>query len=106
MYAHERSLVSKHAKAPFALIGINSDKTVERAREAIEKNGLTWRSFYQGSARDNPDAISIKWNVKGWPTIILIDHKGVIRYRGHQLDDALLEKLIEDAKTARRKREA
>ena len=98
MYPHERSLVKKYAGAPFALVGVNSDKTVERARKAIADNDLNWRSFYQGSSRDNPDAISIKWNIRGWPTIFLIDHKGVIRYRGHSMDDELLDRLIADAK--------
>ena len=105
MYAHERSLVEKHAGDPFALIGVNSDETVERARKAIRENRLNWRSFYQGKAKDNPDAISIKWNVQGWPTIILIDHKGVIRYRGHRLNDGLLQKLIDDARGGRRRRD-
>ncbi len=103
MYDHERSLVKKYADAPFALIGVNSDKTIERAREAIRENNLNWRSFYQGSPRENPRAISLRWNVTGWPTLVLIDHKGVIRYRGNRLDDALLAALIEKAKRSPRR---
>jgi hypothetical protein len=100
MYPHERSLVKKHAAAPFALIGVNSDKTKERVRQAIEKNGINWRSFWQGPAGTRGE-ISTQWNVRGWPTVVLIDHKGVIRARAHSLDDDLLERLINEAKAAR-----
>jgi len=67
---------------PFALVGVNSDKTIERAKEAIEKNGLNWRSFQnQEEGREAP--ISKDWNVSGWPTIVVIDENMVVRYRGH-----------------------
>jgi len=101
MYPHERSLVKKYAKAPFALLGVNSDKKIERVKQAIEKNNISWRSFWQGAAGTG-GPISTKWNIKGWPTVVLIDHKGVIRHRGHQLREGkelkLLDELIEAAK--------
>ena len=97
MYPHERSLVKKYSKAPFALIGVNSDKKIERVKTAIEKNNISWRSFWQGAAGTG-GPISTKWNIKGWPTVVYIDHKGVIRYRAHSVDDKLLDELIEAAK--------
>ena len=39
MYPHERSLVKKYAQSPFALIGVNSDRTLERVKKAIEGEG-------------------------------------------------------------------
>ena len=45
MIPHERSLVEDLKDKPFALIGVNSDQTVERAKKAIEENKLNWRSF-------------------------------------------------------------
>ena len=36
--------------------------------------------------------ISKRWNVTGWPTIYVLDHKGVIRYkgvRGEAMDEAV-----------------
>ena len=45
-----------------------------------EKN-ISWRSFWNGP--NGPGGpISTKWNVRGWPTIYVLDNKGVIRYRG------------------------
>ena len=47
---------------------------------AIEANKITWRSFDCGE-KGPLGPIPMKWNVTGWPTMILIDAKGVIRSR-------------------------
>ena len=99
MYPHERSLVKKYAKSPFALIGVNSDKKIERVHKAIKDNNISWRSFWQGPAGTG-GPISTRWNVHGWPTVVLIDHKGIIRYRNFGLRgkaNDLLDKLISEA---------
>ena len=78
MYPHERSLVERMKDKPFALIGVNSDKK-DRVQEAIERENITWRSFWDGGNTRGPIAKS--WGVRGWPTIYVIDDKGVIRYK-------------------------
>ena len=82
MYPHERSLVEEWEDEPFALIGVNGDRTVERAQQAVEQNQLNWRSF-----QDRPEgattAISVEWALVGWPTIVVLDPGRTIRYRGH-----------------------
>jgi len=90
MYPHERSLVEEMQGKPFALLGVNSDSTLERARKAVEENDLNWRSFQNSS--EGPDgpgrAISDRWRVQGWPTIVVLDETFTIRYRGHDGDQA------------------
>jgi Thioredoxin-like len=102
MYPHERSLVKKLADKPFALIGINSDTDKEELRKAMEKENITWRSFWNGGSTQGP--ISTKWNVHGWPTLFVIDHKGVIRGKylgspGEAVLDKLIEQLVAEAET-------
>jgi hypothetical protein len=80
MYPHERSLVKRLQDEPFALIGINSDGDKEQLRERMKEENITWRSFWDGGSTNGP--IATRWNVSGWPTIYVLDHKGVIRYRG------------------------
>ena len=100
MYPHERSLVARMKDKPFALLGVNSDSK-ERLKEAIEREKITWRSWWDGGNTRGP--IATKWNVQGWPTIYVLDAKGVIRYkgvRGKKMDEAvdtLLAELEEDA---------
>src|SRR5437899_864881 len=89
MYPHERSLVKRLEGKPFALLGINSDANKEQLKPALEKENVTWRSWWDGGT-DGP--ISTRWNVQGWPTIYILDEKGVIRakdVRGEAMDEAV-----------------
>src|SRR5262245_19129033 len=89
MYPHERSLVKRLKDKPFALLGVNSDKDLNALREALIRERITWRSWLDGGT-DGP--IARAWQVRGWPTIYVLDHKGVIRHvnvEGKQLDDAV-----------------
>ncbi len=90
MYPHERSLVKKLAGKPFAILGINSDSDREKLKETLKKENITWRSWWDGGGTSGP--IASAWNVRGWPTIYVLDKKGVIRFkdvRGDDLDKAL-----------------
>ena len=100
MYPHERSLVKKLEGKPFALLGVNSDPK-DRLKQVLKKENMTWRSWWDGGNTSGP--IATKWNVSGWPTIYVLDHKGVIRYkdvREKAMDDAVdsLLKEIEQSK--------
>ena len=77
MYPHERSLVEEYQGRPFALLGVNSDnpQMLAEIEAAME---LSWRSFAAGSGGGQ---IARDWQISGWPTIILIDDRGVIRAR-------------------------
>lgn len=65
----------------------------------MAEKDLPWRSFFDGGGTDGP--ISTQWNVRGWPTVYVIDHEGVIRSRGAHGEelDALLERLIAEAES-------
>ena len=94
MYPHERSLVKRLADAPFALIGVNSDDSPEKVRAVAERENITWRSFFDGGRIGGP--IATRWGVRGWPTIYVIDAKGVIRYEGvrEEAMDAAVDALL------------
>ena len=90
MYPHERSLVKKLADKPFAIVGVNSDMDLKVLRQVVEKKDLPWPSFFDGGGVGGP--IATQWGVTGWPTVYIIDAKGVIRYknaRGDKLDAAI-----------------
>ncbi len=102
MYPHERSLVKKLADKPFALIGVNSDTNLKSLKETLEKEQITWRSFWDGGSTDGP--IATRWNVRGWPTVYLIDHEGRIigRHGRTPADDPIIEKAVQAAEEAAR----
>jgi hypothetical protein len=100
MYPHERSLVKKMEGKPFALVGVNSDRDKAELKKAMEKENITWRSFWNGGSTSGP--ISTRWAVQGWPTLYLIDHQGVIRKKwvgspgGKKLEEEI-DKLVKEA---------
>jgi len=100
MYPHERSLVKRLEGKPFALIGVNSDIDKEQLKKRMTEEKITWRSFWNGpKGTDGP--LSRAWNVRGWPTVYVLDHKGVIRFKGPRekdLDKAVDELLAEVVK--------
>ena len=79
MYPHERSLVEKHSDQ-FVILGVNSDRSRDKLVEAMKRENITWNSFYDGGGTGGP--IATRWGVRGWPTIYVLDHKGVIRFTG------------------------
>jgi RNA polymerase sigma-70 factor (ECF subfamily) len=76
---HERALVARLEDKPFAIVGVNGDVEPEALSKAIKETGILWRSFQD--KRAGQEAISVEWKVFGWPTLYLIDHRGVIRKR-------------------------
>jgi redoxin len=77
MYSHERSLVQRLQGRPFVLLGVNTDADAAALKQIQEKRQITWRSFADGPPKG---PIAALWKVRGFPTIQLIDAKGVVRY--------------------------
>jgi hypothetical protein len=103
MYPHERSLVEKFQDRPFSIIGINSDRDRAALKKTLQEERLSWRSFWDGGSTNGPIASS--WNIVGWPTLYILDHKGVIRYinlRDETKLDQALEDLVTEAEKARK----
>ena len=89
MLPHEKTLVKRLKDEPFALVGINSDGTAEELKPILARENITWRQAVDG---DTSGPWATKWNVHGWPTIYVLDAKGVIRYRdvrGEEMDKAV-----------------
>ena len=102
MYPHERSLVKKMEGKPFALIGVNSDKDLDELKKTLEEEKITWRSFWDVNTSG---PIASRWAVEGWPTLYVIDHKGVIRHKhvgspGDKKLDEEIETLLKEAESA------
>ncbi len=78
MYPHERSLVKRLADKPFVLLAVNSDEDRNEVKKVMQKNQLSWRSWWDGGSTGGP--IQTAYNVEHWPTIYVLDGEGVIRY--------------------------
>jgi hypothetical protein len=74
----------------------------------MEKEKLPWRSFNDvGKGGIGP--IATAWNLQGTPTLVLLDHKGVIRHRwvgspGEKTLDEAINRLVKEAGAEGKKR--
>lgn len=100
MLPHERSLVKEKLKGrPFSIVGVNSDSK-ERLKELVADGTALWRNF---TDEQSYGKISTAWGVRGWPTLYLIDHNGVIKHkglRGEAMEKAIME-MVEEAEKAK-----
>ncbi len=92
MYPHERSLVKRMEGKSFVLLGVNSDRDRTKLKEVLKQEKITWRSFWDGGKIGGP--IATRWNVQGWPTVYVLDHRGVIQAK--QLHGTALDKKVDE----------
>jgi thiol-disulfide isomerase/thioredoxin len=78
MVPHEKELWERHRSKPFALIGVNCGDKREAAKRTASDKGMGWPSWYDGEEIRGP--IETAYNVQQWPTVYVIDQKGVIRF--------------------------
>lgn len=91
MMPHARTLAKKYENKPVALLGVNEDQDLSEGRAAVTKARMTWPSW----ADPNGD-ISRAWKVGGYPTLYVIDQKGIIRFcLEGATEGAVLESMVE-----------
>jgi thiol-disulfide isomerase/thioredoxin len=95
----ERKLMTTFAGRPFTVIGINSGDSKENAAKAIKDNKMTWPSFFDGP--DGP--IVGRWNISSFPSVYLLDAKGVIVARNLQDDEDADDVIAAAVKAAEKK---
>ena len=90
---------------PFALIGVNINcHDPKTLKEVMDKEQLPFRSFTDTAAGEGLGVIGSAWNLFGTPTVFVLDHKGVIRYRqmgipDRRAIDGVLKELIREAES-------
>jgi len=96
MLPHERKMVEKLKDKPFSLVSISADDDKADVESFLKKEEMPWTHWYSG-----PDSGIVRdWNVRFFPTIYIIDAKGVIRgknVRGEQMEE-MVEKLLAEVK--------
>ncbi len=88
-----RNLHKRYSEEPsFMLIGISSDSDEDTWREFTVKNKMGWPQY-----RDRDRRIQRAFGIRAFPTYIVIDHEGIVRFmstgsswqRSANLDDAI-----------------
>ncbi|MEM0984068.1 MAG: TlpA disulfide reductase family protein [Planctomycetota bacterium] len=96
----ERALVESYADRPFALIGMNGDFDPILADVYTEMQDLDWPNILIGSSFA---PIVRRYGFNAWPTFMIIDHTGTVRYlqtfEADELEAAVAE-LVAEAESA------
>ncbi len=103
MVPHLRGLVARMEGKPFALLGISGDNDYDELKGIAARERFNWRTCWDNGKPVwlKGGAIFARWDINGTPTIYVLDHHGVIRYKdieGKQLDDAVAT-LLKEADT-------
>jgi thiol-disulfide isomerase/thioredoxin len=93
MIPHERELVKKLKDKPFVLVSISGDDKKEALTNFLKTNDMPWTHWWEGRG-----PLMTQLNIQFFPTIFVLDTKGVIRYKGvrgeamdHAVDTLLKE---------------
>jgi peroxiredoxin len=72
-----RDLYKKYSKeAPFLIIGVSSDSDEDKWRAFTAENKMVWPQYL-----DRDRNIQRAFSVRAFPTYILLDHEGIVRFR-------------------------
>ncbi len=86
------------------ILGINNFDQRDKLKEAIAHGEITWRCWWDGDKPVTPGPITTTWNIRSYPTFVLIDHRGVIRSKkdNHPLApwfDSSVDLLVKEAES-------
>jgi thiol-disulfide isomerase/thioredoxin len=100
-YPLMRAMAKRLDGRKFTLISINAepDKLVADLKDAWKAEGNTWRCLFDGNW-EGP--IQKAWNIQTFPTIYVLDARGLIRHKltgGNGLEEAV-DKLLAEVETA------
>jgi thiol-disulfide isomerase/thioredoxin len=95
-------LQKKLQDEPFTIVGVSADRQPGLWKTFIESNALNWPQYL-----DNGRKLAERFGVEGYPTYLLIDHEGFVRYRqqgwspsvDHRIEREA-RKLLKHARTA------
>jgi thiol-disulfide isomerase/thioredoxin len=99
MIPHERELVEKYKDRPFAILSVSADSEKGDLTEFLGSEKMPWTHWWDGEK----GPVTKMFRVKAFPTLYLIDAKGVIRHKwvgnpGNDQIDKAVEDLVAEAK--------
>lgn len=89
----------KYEPSGLTIVGVHSpefpwEKPLDKVRDATKRLGIKF-----AVVQDNDFTIWKRYNVRAWPTIVLIDKKGVVRYNhvgegAYDKTEAMIKQLL------------
>jgi len=104
MIPHTRKLVKANEKKPLVFISVSCDEKRDTLDDFVSKNDMPWSHWWDGPGGKAAKA----YEVRAFPTIYVVDHKGIIRFKSVGFDDQLdsvVEKCIKEAEADSKKKD-
>jgi len=102
MIPHTREMVKKNEKKPLVFISVSCDAMRETLQDFTSKNDMPWTHWWDGRG----GKLASIYEVRAFPTIYVVDHKGVIQFKCVGYDeelDSVVERLVKEAEAAKKK---
>jgi len=90
---------ARYMKSGLSIVGVHTpeffwEKPHAKVVEAVERLGVKYPVV-----QDNDMAIWNRWGVRAWPTLALVDRRGVVRYRhigegDYEETEAMIRRLL------------
>ncbi len=99
MIPQTNELHKKMKGKPLAIVSVSSDGKPEDVKNFLKKTEMPWTHWFDGQG----GPVARQWGITGFPTVYVIDHKGIVRHcqngynpNPHEME-SLIEKLVKEA---------
>ena len=89
-----REVAEKFAGTDFEVLSVSADDSVEDVTDFLEDEELPWNHWHIGPGGE----VHKEWNIRGYPTYMLIDRDGKLLARGHGLTDEMISLIEQNLK--------
>jgi len=93
---HTKQLYAAMHDKGFEIVGVSSDEAAEALERFLAANpDITWPQLFD---RDNPgdSPLGDKFEIDGYPTVLLLDRRGVLRFAGTKVSERMVRKLLDE----------
>lgn len=89
-----REVAEKFAGTDFEVLSVSADDKAETVVDFLEDEELPWSHWHIGPGGE----VHKEWNIRGYPTYMLIDRNGTLLARGHSLTDEMISLIEQNLK--------
>ena len=84
-----REVAKKFEGTNFTVLSVSADDKAETVKEFLEEEELPWDHWHIGATSETHQ----KWNIRGYPTYMLISTDGTLLARGHSLTEEMIQQI-------------
>ena len=84
-----REVAEKFDGTNFTVLSVSADADVQTVKDFLKEEDLPWDHWHIGATSET----HLSWNIRGYPTYMLIDKDGTLLARGHSLTDEMIQQI-------------